>query len=72
MPPRPKVSLVTCTEVLGGESDRNHGSIVLEPGLPRLLEQVKLSEEEPPWPSLPVTPRVSNPHDYVNHMFKRP
>jgi hypothetical protein len=19
-----------------------------------------------------VTPRVSNPHDYVNHMFKRP
>jgi hypothetical protein len=20
----------------------------------------------------PVTPRVSNPHDYVNHMFKRP
>jgi hypothetical protein len=21
---------------------------------------------------LPVTPRVSNPYDYVNHMFKRP
>jgi hypothetical protein len=20
----------------------------------------------------PVTPRVSNPHDYVNHLFKRP
>jgi hypothetical protein len=19
-----------------------------------------------------VTPRVSNPHDYINHMFKRP
>jgi hypothetical protein len=25
-----------------------------------------------PTVSTNVTPRVSNPHDYINHMFKRP
>jgi hypothetical protein len=53
MLPRPKVSPATCTEALSGDSDRNHGSVVLEPGLSHLLEQVKLSEEELPRPSLP-------------------
>jgi hypothetical protein len=55
-----------------------------EPVVQWLIKWVNLPEEAATWEDADfihsifpdftpcVTPRISNPHDYVNHMFKRP
>jgi hypothetical protein len=42
------------------------------PALDPLLNPIGFGGLLTRWPEAGVTPRVSNPHDYVNHMFKKP
>jgi hypothetical protein len=56
------------TQLLHGEEGLPHFGAAQEPELGLYHPKPVISLERLSY----VTPHVSNPHDYVNHMFKRP